>query len=268
MSLKRASRRLTVADGRNAGVEAFLATDAVSNVFPLYVARAAPAAPALVAARGARICGTVVSGVASGVRVVPASWLVAETAGAARALFEDLARRAAPPELSFRLAFALSFRSVFPKLALSRDAFHVLAREPVVSSDPSFRCALVTSRSIRDYRLSDDLRAVVGSPATIPSEGFFGLLEGDVLVATADSIVDIGGVATIQQVYTTPSRRGRGLATRLVGEVARRLHFAGKRVTYLASEDNLASMRVAERCGFSVAARLCYHAGPAIGPTP
>jgi predicted GNAT family acetyltransferase len=72
----------------------------------------------------------------------------------------------------------------------------------------------------------------------------------------ADAIVDVGPVSTIQQVYTRLDHRGTGNASRLVTAIGGRLGALGKAATYLVAEDNGASVRVAEKSGYSLLGRV------------
>jgi len=54
----------------------------------------------------------------------------------------------------------------------------------------------------------------------------------------------------IGDTYTHPAYRGRGIATVALGEIVRRISATGGELWYVTSEDNVASIRVAEKAGF------------------
>jgi ribosomal protein S18 acetylase RimI-like enzyme len=90
-------------------------------------------------------------------------------------------------------------------------------------------------------------------PSMIGRGVFFGIEEGGELVAAAGThlVVPEEGVGAIGNVYTRRDRRGRGLAGRVTGAVARELLRAGVRwVALHVNRHNSAAIRVYQRLGF------------------
>jgi len=85
-----------------------------------------------------------------------------------------------------------------------------------------------------------------------PGEGFFGVFEGDELVAVAglnrDPFVDDSGVGRIRRVYVRAAWRGRGIATELVASLIEksRAHFHRVRLHAISPD----AARIYERLGF------------------
>ena len=59
----------------------------------------------------------------------------------------------------------------------------------------------------------------------------------------------------IGDVWTAPSERGRGLAATMLAAIGVRFAKPGRKLWYLVHEENLASIRIAEKAGFSLHAR-------------
>jgi ribosomal protein S18 acetylase RimI-like enzyme len=92
------------------------------------------------------------------------------------------------------------------------------------------------------------------SPAMLAEGVYFGVREGSALVAAAGThlVAEEEAVAAIGNVYTRRDRRGRGLATRLVGAVAAELLCKGLRTVALnVGQNNQPAIRVYERLGFA-----------------
>jgi ribosomal protein S18 acetylase RimI-like enzyme len=97
-------------------------------------------------------------------------------------------------------------------------------------------------------------------PSMVERGVFFGLREGDDLVAAAGThlVVPTEGVAAIGNIYTRRDRRGRGLAARTTSAVVNELPRRELATVALnVNQENAAAIRVYERLGF---VRYCaYH---------
>jgi ribosomal protein S18 acetylase RimI-like enzyme len=88
-------------------------------------------------------------------------------------------------------------------------------------------------------------------PRTIAFGGYVGVFDGDRLVAMAGRRLSVPGWVEISAVCTDPAARGRGLARRLITEVARGVRADGDRAFLHVSEGNPAQ-RLYEAMGFVV----------------
>lgn len=61
------------------------------------------------------------------------------------------------------------------------------------------------------------------------------------------------GDVQIAATHTAPEARGQGLARAAVSAIVARLRAPGRTIWYFADEDNVASLRVIEQCGFAYA---------------
>jgi hypothetical protein len=247
---------------QNASLEGYLAHDPPANLFPLHVVQRAANGSALRARRGDEVVGAVVSGGSSGVHMVPGSWLVASEPSAANALFEALKVRGLRPELNYPVPYLHLFQRVFPGAPVLFDRYYVLQRPaPPAALRPGL--SIVGPDRLGTLDLTDEMRAVVGPPATLPTNRYFALVDGSSVVATVDCILDVGAVTTLQQVYTRSDRRRLGLSMALLSHVCAGLVAQDKIVTYLASGDNVPSLRLAESVGFTLF--MCFGYCPAAG---
>jgi GNAT superfamily N-acetyltransferase len=102
------------------------------------------------------------------------------------------------------------------------------------------------------------------SPAQVESGVFFGVLEGQALVAVAGThlVSPTYGVAAIGNVYTHPDYRRRGYGTLATEAVARELLRRGvSDIVLNVAQENAPALRVYERMGFE---RYCpFLEGPA-----
>jgi len=89
-------------------------------------------------------------------------------------------------------------------------------------------------------------------PGTIELGDYFGVFDGDRLVAMAGERMRLPGYTEISAVCTHPDARGRGLAGALTHHVARRIVDRGETPILHVRRDNHDAIRVYERLGFAV----------------
>jgi ribosomal protein S18 acetylase RimI-like enzyme len=94
-------------------------------------------------------------------------------------------------------------------------------------------------------------------PRLIELGGFLGIRQGDLLVAMACLRLDIIGYREISTVGTLPGHTGRGYATALVGELARRIRNTGKQAFLTVSTTNTRAHSIYEKLGFRPRTNLC-----------
>ena len=136
------------------------------------------------------------------------------------------------------------------------DVYHTLTRPAPVLRDPAFRELTLDDVGLLEATGVDG--ASFGGLSVLLTEGVVAaaLISG-VIVATAQTgalterYADIG-------VATDAEWRGRGFATALASIVARRVQEAGRIPVWSCGEDNMASLRVAEKLGFEEVSRLTY----------
>jgi predicted GNAT family acetyltransferase len=94
-------------------------------------------------------------------------------------------------------------------------------------------------------------------PRLMELGGFIGIKQGDLLVAMACLRLDITGYREISTVGTLPGHTGRGYATALVGELARRSRNAGKQAFLTVNTNNERAYAIYKRLGFRSRVNLC-----------
>src|SRR5262249_54375912 len=87
---------------------------------------------------------------------------------------------------------------------------------------------------------------------TIELGDYFGVDDGDRLVAVAGERMRLPGYTEISAVCTPPHARGRGLATALTRHAAARIRARGETGRLHVRRDNHDAIRVYERLGFTV----------------
>lgn len=138
------------------------------------------------------------------------------------------------------------------------DIYHVLSK-PV----PDF-----PNHAVRQLTLAD-LKRLESAPAEVRGGGFGStrslLTQGVVACAVvSDNIVSIAHTAARSDryaeigVFTLEAWRGSGFATAAAAIVARRVQEAGQTPVWSAGEDNMASLRVAQKLGFTEVSQRTY----------
>jgi len=94
-------------------------------------------------------------------------------------------------------------------------------------------------------------------PRLMDLGGFIGIKQGNLLVAMACLRLNLPGYREISTVATLPGHTGRGYATALVGELARRSRNAGKQAFLTASTNNTRAYSIYQRLGFFPRVNLC-----------
>ena len=90
---------------------------------------------------------------------------------------------------------------------------------------------------------------------TLELGGFYGIFEGNRLVAMAGRRMHLPGLIEVSGVCTHPDARGRGYARRLMTRVIEEIEREGKTAFLHALKDNPA-IRIYERLGFQLAADI------------
>jgi len=87
--------------------------------------------------------------------------------------------------------------------------------------------------------------------------GFIGIRQGDLLVSMACLRLNLAEYREISTVATLPGHTGRGYATALVGELARRSRNAGKKAFLMVNTSNERAYAIYKRLGFRPRVNLC-----------
>ncbi len=136
------------------------------------------------------------------------------------------------------------------RMVLDRAAFGPIAAGDVARLRPEHADALA---ALYRHAAEPGEEVVAFSPWQIAHGVFFGVWEGDRLIATAGTHVwsVAESVAAIGNVFTHPDARGRGCATRCTAAVVREALAARISTVVLnVRQDNTAAIRIYQRQGF------------------
>ena len=153
---------------------------------------------------------------------------------------------------------ALIRASTGSRVAYYGDVYHTLTRPAVIHSHPDVRLLTEEDRALFDG-VPDDLKpGIRGDVEIVLREGFVaGAVVDDRLVSIAhtnaitDQYADIG-------VFTHQDYRNRGYSTASASIVAASIQESGRTPVWSCGEDNLQSLRVAAKVGFTEVSRRTY----------
>ncbi len=153
---------------------------------------------------------------------------------------------------------ALIRASTGSRVAYYGDVYHTLTRPAVTHSHPDVRLLTVDDRALFDG-VPDDLKpGMRGDVEIVLREGFVaGAVVDDRIVSVAhtnaitDRYADIG-------VFTHQDYRNRGYSTASASIVAAAIQGRGMTPVWSCGEDNLQSLRVAAKVGFTEVSRRTY----------
>lgn len=169
----------------------------------------------------------------------------------------------ARPELAAGLAPRIE-AALGTSVHRSQDVYHVLSTPVALARQPAVR------------RLGeDDLPLLDASPVALRPVGFDSVLAaltgGVVAGAVLDQrLVSVASMATSSETYgdvgvhTLEAWRGRGFATATASLVARTVQERGLLPVWSCVEENVASLRIAEKLGFVEVGRAEYVVAPAL----
>jgi ribosomal protein S18 acetylase RimI-like enzyme len=138
------------------------------------------------------------------------------------------------------------------------DIYHVLSRPAARFQNEAVRQLTLDDLELLESSPKELRGCCFGSTQRLLEEGFVAcaILSGEVAAiahtsARTDNYADIG-------VFTKEECRGRGFVTAAASIVAQRIQEAGLTPTWSTGEDNFASLRVAQKLGFTEVARRTY----------
>ena len=144
------------------------------------------------------------------------------------------------------------------RVAYYGDVYHTLTRPAAVYSNPRVRLLSVDDRALFDG-VTDDLKpGIRGDIESVLREGFVaGALVGARLVSVAHTNAITAQYADIG-VFTHEEYRNREYSTASAAIVAGAIRESGRTPVWSCGEDNLASLRVAAKLGFTEVSRRTY----------
>ncbi len=137
------------------------------------------------------------------------------------------------------------------------DVYHAMTRLAPTIEHPAVREFTRADMGLLEGAGVDGADYRGGLPALIEQGIVAGAVVGGRIVATAQTAAITGCYADIG-VATDERWRGRGFATAAAAIVAKRIQETGRTPIWSCGEDNMASLRVAQKLGFEEVSRLTY----------
>ena len=137
------------------------------------------------------------------------------------------------------------------------DVYHTMTRPAPTFDDPAVRELTQEDMDLIKAAGVDGANFRGGLPALIEQGAIAGAVVDGRIVSTAQTAAITESYADIG-VATDERWRGRGFATAAASIVARRIQETGRTPVWSCGEDNLASLRVAQKLGFQEVSRLTY----------
>jgi GNAT superfamily N-acetyltransferase len=137
-----------------------------------------------------------------------------------------------------------------PSRRCSEDLLFSLDEAPSpVQSDAELRWL---DPDLGDLVVPDAVRARLPPPPVWKRAGlrYAGAIDRGALVAILDATVDDGSCVALQQAFTSPEHRGRGLGSALLAHVSTDLRRRGRRPIWICAATNQPSQSLALRVGF------------------
>ena len=237
----------------------YLRVNDVVNLFPLYVCLQKPDATSPVVVDDSKIVGTVITGKECGIQRISTFWLVANNRDVALLLLSHIKNRYGTEiSVNFPLQYYDLAHQTFPTRTITIDHLYVLIPSKF-QKHPSHNPITILTQSLFERRMiPEELNPLIGNPNDLEEVvmPFYGMIQENQIVAIAETSVDIGTCAAIQQVYTLKQYRGHGFGKSMVSTVSEILIRQNKIPVYWVSEQNISSIQMAQKLGFELLIRL------------
>ena len=236
----------------------YLRRNEVANLFPLYVCQQKPDATSPVVVHDSRIVGTVITGKECGIQPISTFWLVANTRDTASLLLNHV-RHQHGTEISvnFPLQYYDLVHQTFPTRTITIDHLYMLLPSKLQKHKSPYPITLLTPTLLKQMMIPEELKLLIGNPDDIEEVmPFYGMIQENQIVAIAETSVDIGTYAAIQQVYTLKRCRGYGFGRSMVSTLSEILIMQNKVPVYWVSEQNISSIHLVQKLGFELLIRL------------
>ena len=233
----------------------YLDSVGVAGHFARYVARQAAGIRSPAVLEDGEIVGVALSGLPAGIYEAASCWIFAATSQGFSLLLEEVLRTD-----FFSLNFPLHYTNIVEArnsdLLLSVDRLYTLHPAEFRPVPDRYQVVQLTSRLLNGIEVAHEMMERIGDITTLP-EGFplYGIIVEGRLSAIAEAAVRDESVASIQQVYTLTSERGKGLGKSVVSAIGQELLNEGFLPAYFVSETNHSSIALAESLGFRLESR-------------
>ena len=236
----------------------YLRGNDIVNLFPLYVCQQKPDATSPVVVFDSRIVGTVISGKECGIQHISTFWLVANTRDVASLLLNHVKHQHGTEiSLNFPIQYYDLAHQTFPTRTITIDHLYVLIPSKFQKHESPYPISLLAPTLLKQVMIPEELNSLIGDPNDLEEVmPFYGMIQENQIVAIAEASVDVGTCAAIQQVYTLKRYRGHGFGSFMVSAISEILIVQNKLPVYWVSEQNISSIRLAQKLGFELLIRL------------
>ncbi|HEY0736537.1 MAG TPA: GNAT family N-acetyltransferase [Herpetosiphonaceae bacterium] len=227
----------------------FLDQMGAAGIFSRYVIAQRPDAESAAVLDNGRVVGTAIAGSSVELYEAAPHWIFAVSPEAALLLAQST--QSASPNINFPLSYLDLFQAIYPQHQLSIDRLYVLPRSRFHATPGDVPVQQLDATALKALRIPAELQPFIG--AVDAWQGRYvlhGIVQDETLICIGETVVQDRHSGAIQQIYTLPADRGRGLARRLVGACCQALLAQGTCPIYVVADDNLPSRRVAEKFGF------------------
>lgn len=233
----------------NHQLAAYLDQVGAVGVFSRYVIARQPEAESLAVVEDGRVVGTAVAGSSVGLYEAYPHWIFAGSPEAALLLAQ--ATKSDSPALNFPLSYFDQIQAVYPHHQISIDRLYVLPQSRFHAAQGIACIRRLDAAALQTLNIPVELQPFIGALDDWQDDHvLFGIVLQNTLVCIGETLVQDRHYGAIQQIFTLPAYRGRGLAQQLVSACCESLLAQHKLPIYVAAEDNLLSRHLAEKLGF------------------
>jgi GNAT superfamily N-acetyltransferase len=227
----------------------FLDQVGAAGIFSRYVVAQQPDAESAAVLDDGRVVGTAIAGSNVGLYEAAPYWIFAGSPDAALLLAQ--ATQSDSPNINFPLSYLDLFQEIYQQHQISIDRLYVLPQSRFHATPGDGPVQQLDATALKALRIPAEIQPFIGdADAWQGRYALHGIVQNGTLVCIGETVVQDRHSGAIQQIYTLPAYRGRGLAQQLVSACCQTLLMQNKRPIYVVADDNLPSRRVAEKLGF------------------
>lgn len=248
------SQMIETFEMENSLLQEYLSTVGSEGVFARWVISQQPRTKSLGALDGSELAGVAILGPSIGLPQASSCWVFTKSIP----VFDLIMNRLHEFEVG-SVSFPVAFKEAAASFGeVPVDHFYLMQEFPPGARTSIAGVERLSRMRIEDLSVPEQIGQVFGNLDNLsePCE-YYGFVRNHELLALAEASVSDSESASIQQVFTDPSARGRGYARAVVEYVAMDILKSGRSVSYLVSATNMASISIARAIGFELHSNLC-----------
>lgn len=230
------------------------------SLFAFYIAQRKKNALSVYALHENKISGVSISGEDYGLFEAYQCWVLAKNQEAFDSLLDYEIQARVHSYFAASFGFVESSRHK-SELIISKDFFYILDFSNKVSLEnplpDEYKVLRVSDSNLRDFEISFEMKEKIGSFSDfVEGCNFWALILRNEIIGICDALVCYSSFASIQQVYICSKYRAKGLSKLMLASVISQLKENFSCLTYIVSEKNVPSIRLAESLGFKMKSEL------------